>query len=275
MESLLALAKSFHKGFYVYRSKSDCLRVLRATQKLSLPWWNRRCTEFVETLESSIESVTDASFSSGTRQPIIVLEGLDGVGKTLISHTLASKLEGIPLHTPPSEWSDIRPLFLNQDNALLRAFYSGSNYIAASGILHAAQERVVVLDRWWCSTCAMALANQFTTRTLPPEGDAVYEWPSDLPKPNVGFYIFVDEQVRRARIRKRAPEDSEEQRLSAESEMRAAAAEAYRRTHLLHPIEAPNYRAAVNSILAFLTERGILHSGVPFTDSELREISSF
>ncbi|CCW71279.1 unnamed protein product [Phytomonas sp. Hart1] len=275
MEGLHTLANNLHKGLCVYKSKSDCLQVLQATQQLSLPWWNERCTEYVQTLENCIESVTNASFSPGIRYPIIVLEGLDGVGKTLTTQALASKLGGMEQHTPPPAWSDIRPLFRMQDNDISRAFYSGSNYIAAPSILHAAYTQFVIVDRWWCSTCAMGLANQFTTSTLPPDGDAVYEWPSDLSKPDFGFYLFVDEHIRSTRVRRRGNEDSEEQMLSKKSEMRATASEAYRRTHLLHPIEVPNFRAAVNIILAFLKEKGIHHLPVPFSDAEVAEIRPF
>ncbi|KAG5512266.1 hypothetical protein JKF63_07788 [Porcisia hertigi] len=274
MSSIAALARTMHGGTNVYKSRLDCLRVLHAVAQLSPspPWWTPSCSSFVCQVQT-LNTLTRAA--SARKHPVIVLEGLDGTGKTVVAGTLAERLSGVAISTPPLQFAEVRETFRGQDEALARAFYSAANYIAAEGILAAAQSSVVVVDRWWCSTCAMALANCCSWDTLPPRGDAVYHWPKDLPEPDLGFLLCVEEAVRAERIRRRAPEDAEERRLSSNGEMRRVAMEAYRRTNVLTEVDAPTYRIAVNSILQLLSEGGVAHSAVPFTQAELDSIEPF
>ncbi|GET85362.1 hypothetical protein, conserved [Leishmania tarentolae] len=274
MSSIAALARMLHRGTNVYRSRQDCLQVLHALERSSPPpsWWTPHCSHFLRQAESLS---TLASSPSAWRHPVIVVEGLDGTGKTRVARTLAEKLSGVAMGTPPPQFAEIREIFRGQEEAVARAFYAAANYVAAQAILAASQSTVVVVDRWWCSTCAMALANSCTYETLPASGDVVYRWPEDLPVPSAGFLLCVDEEVRVERIRRRAPEDAEERRLSSQSEMRRAAMEAYRRTNILTEVAAPSYRAAVNSILRHLPTSGVTHSAVPFTQAELASIDPF
>lgn len=276
MESAVALARKLGSTYNVYKSHGDCLRVIKAVHDAKPTWWNPRCSQFLHAAEGVRCIRSETASSPPKRHPIILLEGLDGSGKTSITHWLSTKLGGTALCTPPPEWADIRPLYRGEDEGIARAFYSAANYLAADVILATAERApFVVVDRWWCSTCAMALANCLTRTTLPAEGDTVYVWPHDLPRPDVGFFLHVDEAIRIARIRKRAPEDAEERRLSSKSEMRATAAEAYRRTRLLSAVASPTYPIAVNAILAELTRRGIPHNAVPFTAEESAMVKPF
>lgn len=269
MQGVVALASPLHRGTNVYRSKAECLKVLRAVETVRPKWWSSRCTQFLQVVEQSPNAK-----SRGTH-PVVVLEGLDGVGKTHIAKCLSERLRGTARCTPEPEWADVRNDFRCQDECIARAFYCAANYVAAKGIMSAAESSVVIVDRWWCSTCAMALANQCTVETLPVDGDPVYAWPEDLPLPDAGFYLSVDETVRIGRIRKRAPEDAEERRLSAQRSMRATAAEAYQRTHMLTPVGCLTYREAVNSILNALRQQGIQHHAALFTENELKEVRPF
>ncbi|KPA73149.1 hypothetical protein ABB37_10095 [Leptomonas pyrrhocoris] len=280
MKSVVTLANRLHGGTNVYKSRHDCLQVLHAVEALQPAWWNASCSSFLRLTENvkadahpAVE--TGNAASAAQRHAIVVVEGLDGTGKTLVTRTLADKLHGVALSTPPPQFAPIRAAFRDQDEAVARAFYSAANYIAAEDIVTRAQASMVVVDRWWCSTCAMALANKLTVETLPPTDDAVYQWPADLPKPDAGFLLSVEEAVRVARIRKRAPEDAEERRLSSQREMRRAAMEAYARTKMLTVVPAPSYRAAVNAILAALQMKGIGHSAVAFTEEEVKSIAPF
>lgn len=274
MEGTVGLARRLGGTYNVYKSHGDCLQVIRAVHDARPQWWNPRCTEFLKAAEGV--RVCTGGASPPKHGPVILIEGLDGSGKTSIMKWLSEKLDGAAVCTPPPQWADIRPLYRDEDEGVARAFYSVANYMAADEILAAGRGApFVVVDRWWCSTCAMALANQLTRATLPPEGDAVYQWPADLPRPDAGFFLHVDEAIRVARIRKRAPEDAEEQRLSSCSEMRATAAEAYRRTHVLTSIECPTYPVAVNTILVSLTEQGLHHTAIPFTQAEMDAVKPF
>lgn len=277
MSAIASLARALHGGTNVYRSRLDCLKVLHAVAAAPPPWWNSSCTAFVQQTEALTPPGTDPVLAARAAHahPIILIEGLDGTGKTLITRTLAEKLGGVALSTPPPEFATLRESFRGQEEAVARAFYSAANYIAAQHILAASRASAVVVDRWWTSTCAMALANHSTPLTMPPAGDAVYAWPDDLARPDAGFLLCVEEATRVARIRKRAPEDAEERRLSAQLAMRQTAMEAYHRTGMLTDVPAPTYGAAVNAILQHLHDRGLQHSAAPFTRAELDSIAPF
>ncbi|RNF10428.1 UMP-CMP kinase 2, mitochondrial [Trypanosoma rangeli] len=257
----------------VYHSKAACVEFLQAVERLRPSWWTPPCAEFLR----RVECTPTVSVQPGEKI-LVVLEGLDGVGKSVVANSLLEKLGGSAtlLRTPDPGLSDIRKLFREQQEETVRAFYSAANYLAAWDALNAIQERRIVLfDRWWCSTCAMALANRCKLATLPVASDAVYRWPHDLPPFQLGVLLYVDEHIRQARIRQRAPEDAEERRLSAQQEMRAVAMEAYRRFGLLTDVQVATYGVAVNRILALMTEKGLPHSATPFTEEELAEMSPF
>ncbi|CAD2221160.1 UMP-CMP kinase 2, mitochondrial [Angomonas deanei] len=271
MQAVVQYAAPFHRGTNVYRSREACVAVLRMAESARLPWWNDRCSQFVR----EAEGCPLFHGKSGGTFPILSIEGLDGVGKSLVTRTLGEKLGGSVFSTPPSEWNDIRPLYMDEPESVARCFYSASNYMAAVPIEAASHTHPVIVDRWWSSTCAMALANQKTVSELPPSGDEIYRWPEDLLRFDHGYYLHVDEAVRTARIRARAPEQEEEKRLSAKEEMRRTAEEVYNRIHLFTKVETNTYRHAVNFILNDLTKKGLSHRAVLFSDKELNEVKPF
>ncbi|CAG2067603.1 unnamed protein product, partial [Timema podura] len=68
------------------------------------------------------------------KHPFIVLEGLDGSGKTTLSKKLSSKLNAKKMSTPPSCLLTLREKFDTHPIALRRAYYALGNYIAAAEI---------------------------------------------------------------------------------------------------------------------------------------------
>ncbi|KAF8296533.1 putative UMP-CMP kinase, mitochondrial [Trypanosoma cruzi] len=257
----------------VYHSKKACVEALRAVERLQPSWWTPPCSEFLHRVEQ-----TPTVTAQPNQKTLIVLEGIDGVGKSLVAQSLIERLgdSAVLIRTPHPDLNGIRETFRAQTEETARAFYSAANYLAAWDAFHATKERkVVVFDRWWCSTCAMALANSCRLAALPAAGDAVYQWPQDLPPFQLGALLYVEEHIRQARIRQRAPEDAEERRLSAQQEMREVAMEAYRRFGLLNEVNVATYGVAVNRILDLMTEKGLPHSATPFSAEELAALRQF
>lgn len=255
----------------VFHSKEACLRVLQAAERQRQSWWTPQCSEFLRRVEC-----TPIVSTPPHKKTLILLEGMDGVGKSRVARTLVDRLgaEARMIATPDPAFADIRKIFRAQTEELSRAFHSAANYIAAWDAFHATDQRsFVVFDRWWCSTCAMALANSCTLTTFDEIGDSVFEWPSDLPRPDMAVLLYVDEHIRRERIRQRAPEDAEERRLSAMQEMREVTMRAYRRFGLFEDVYALTYATAVNKILQLMLEKGLHHHATPFTEKELAEIT--
>jgi len=143
------------------------------------------------------------------KNPLIILEGLDGSGKSAMSRRLASKISAEKCSTPPESIKHLRTFFDNHSE-LRTAFYSLGNYIAALEISCILTEKPVVVDRFWHSTTAYALAQEVANDpnklSLPQVEDDIYKWPSDLLKPDIVILLNVSEEVRLERHSRRHPE---------------------------------------------------------------------
>jgi UMP-CMP kinase 2 len=74
--------------------------------------------------------------------------------------------------------------------------------------------------RFWSSTAACAIADEVRDKNLqlPTKGDAVYNWPSDLTKPDIVLFLNVNETVRNIRHKGRNTTNTyEEQQLAKDS----------------------------------------------------------
>ncbi|GLV38635.1 hypothetical protein CBL_05634 [Carabus blaptoides fortunei] len=170
---------------------------------------------------------------AGKKYPLIVLEGLDGCGKSTATKRLSKTLDAVLFSTPPPCLSSIRSEFDKPEYTDVRAaFYSLGNYIAAMQISVMLQTRPVVLDRFWHSTAAYALAQYVCDhpgKEIPAEGDSIYKWPDDLMKPNVTAYLCVSEVQRLQRIKGRPELTSQEHLLENEQKFRLDVIHAYGR----------------------------------------------
>jgi len=132
--------------------------------------------------------------------PFIVIEGLDGSGKSKLSEYLADKLELDLLRTPPPRIHHLKEFFDQQIEPIRRAFYSFGNYLAAQTVSRSKFDHGIVMDRYFHSTAAYALAHELSSHASPGETTmADYNWPDDLLKPNVVLFLVVSEEVRRQR----------------------------------------------------------------------------
>ncbi|XP_066138183.1 UMP-CMP kinase 2, mitochondrial-like [Euwallacea fornicatus] len=140
------------------------------------------------------------------RYPLIVLEGLDGSGKTSMSQKLAKEWGAQKWLTPPESIRFLRDYF-DRNIELKSAYYSLGNYIAALEVSYQLNKKPVLLDRFWHSTTAYALAqavaNEPQRLKLPDAEDEIYKWPADLLKPQKVIFLNVSEQVRLERHSKR------------------------------------------------------------------------
>ncbi|KDR18976.1 UMP-CMP kinase 2, mitochondrial-like [Zootermopsis nevadensis] len=178
--------------------------------------------------------------------PFIVLEGLDGSGKTTMARKLTNKLSGQTMLTPPTCLHLLRSYFDDQPVGLRRAYYGLGNYIAAREVERLVQSCPVVMDRFWHSTAAWAIADEVRDKSLwlPPASDPIYNWPEDLTKPNIVLFLGLDETVRTARHKGRNTTDTdEEQQLAKDGLFRETIIEAYKRIAGVHLVEidASNY----------------------------------
>uniref|UniRef100_A0A8B9M8Q8 UMP-CMP kinase 2, mitochondrial n=1 Tax=Accipiter nisus TaxID=211598 RepID=A0A8B9M8Q8_9AVES len=145
--------------------------------------------------------------------PVVVLEGLDATGKTTVTQSVKDTLNGILLRSPPACISQWRTIFDDEPAPIKRAFYAAGNYILASEIAKASTQAPVIVDRYWHSTAAYAVATEVDGKVqdLPPAHDEVYQWPEDLLKPDLVLLLTVDPEERVQRLQRRGLEKTKEE----------------------------------------------------------------
>lgn len=134
------------------------------------------------------------------RGKFIVIEGLDGVGKTTTIDRLAERLHAAKLKTPPDNITAIREQCANSSTPQLRYhYYMLGNYLVAEEVkaLLAAGQNVVV-DRFYAST----MAYMWGFGRLPFDNT---DWPTNLLTPD---YTFVLNLPRESRINRLAARTS-------------------------------------------------------------------
>ena len=164
----------------------------------------------------------------------IVLEGLDGVGKSTAILGLADKLGARVMHTPPDSMLGFRSHFddISPENRERRnAYYEVGNFLAGVEMRNAVSEgKSVVMDRYYASTVAYRVG-RCGVDPLPPAGDIVYELPPSLPRPKFMVVLTLPEAARIARraARTDVAETPEEVVLRMKPHIAERINEAYRR----------------------------------------------
>jgi thymidylate kinase len=185
----------------------------------------------------------------------IVVEGLDGVGKSTLVEALAARLHAVAMSSPPASMRGFRPHFDGLDGAERRAFYSVANFVAGADMERGVQAgRTVVMDRYFATTVAYQLAQ--SEAPLPPPGNVAYAWPALLPRPMHMVLLTLPEPDRLARraARTAVAETGEEAELRRRPDVPLAINEAYRRLGCTEVALAADdgVEAAVDKVLAAL-----------------------
>ena len=279
-QPLLDLAHSRSgDGLCVYRSRAAVVEVLDAVAATGPVWWTDECAKFVEDVRASpagrslLSQPSAAAGDAAARPPIVLAEGLDGVGKTTVTKNLADKLGGVLVRTPDPELDPVRGRFRVAEEVLARAFYAGANYLAAEHIadMVVKQNKAVVIDRWWASTAAMAIANVTDEAAAADALAKVGAWPEDLPRYDLGVLLDVGEDVRLKRMAGRGDTNVEEAKLAQDRHLRKRAMAAYKALgpRPLEPTIVHTYMIAVNCIIDRLARMEAANGADPATDLEV------
>ena len=139
----------------------------------------------------------------------IVLEALDGVGKTTLAQSLAHRVGGRAMNTPGRQLRQVSGAVLQGLGAHQEArclFY------AASVLARGAEARrimdagvSVVMDRYWLSTVSYARARGVTA--------ALTEVESLIPVPDLTIVLVLDEEERRRRLQGRGYTEADRETL--------------------------------------------------------------
>ncbi|KAG7224204.1 hypothetical protein INR49_019939 [Caranx melampygus] len=193
----------------------------------------KKCGDIIPEAKSVLELLPGgAEARSKPDFPVIVIEGLDATGKTTLTESLRDALGAALLRSPPQCLSPWRARFDKEPPLIRRAFYALGNYITAEQIGQEGMKTPVIVDRFWHSTAAYAIATAVSgpSSNLPAEGSEVYRWPSDLLQPSLVVLLTLDPEERKRRLRDRGQgKTEEEQELDHNRLFRLRVEEAYGR----------------------------------------------
>jgi len=151
---------------------------------------------------------SNQNLSLNPQNHCVVIEGLDGTGKSTLVKALSIKLGFEAYKTPPSSVSHIRPLFDDSktNRSVSRAFYACANYICSDEIIRISKP--CVIDRFYASTSCYTLAANSKQASIQS-----FKWPDDLVVPTLILYLNLSEEERRKRLSKRGEDYTENEAL--------------------------------------------------------------
>lgn len=135
-----------------------------------------------------------------TSYPFIVLEGLDGTGKSTVSRLVAEKIGAIHVSTPMEPYASSRPKFREETWNALESFefYLEAVSDASGKIKELCVVRPVICDRYVASTYAY-----HTGMGLDPEKAMKMIREADLFQPTIGFQLDGTDAVLSKRLAER------------------------------------------------------------------------
>jgi thymidylate kinase len=188
--------------------------------------------------EEELRVAARATAAVATVAKAVVVEGLDGVGKTTASKQLAARLNAVWLKTPPEEMAAWRPHYDAQPEEVRRCFYQLGNVIVSRRLRLASARESFVLDRFWPSTYAYSAAHLAVSPTS--GATVVGSWPQFLVQPNLIVLLTLPEEERLQRLSTRHDGAAlgEERLLQRDPAYRQRVLECYRRIPHLVEVDA-------------------------------------
>uniref|UniRef100_A0A3B1IC03 UMP-CMP kinase 2, mitochondrial n=1 Tax=Astyanax mexicanus TaxID=7994 RepID=A0A3B1IC03_ASTMX len=192
------------------------------------------CRDIIPESKEVLEIVNQQleAYRRDIRFPVVVIKGLDATGKTTLTESLQQALGATLLKSPPQCLAAFRQRFDSEPPLIRRAFYALGNYITAAQIARESLQRPVIVDRYWHSTAAYAIATAVSgaVEKLPALGSEIYEWPSDLLQPSLVLLLTVSPRERLRRLQGRGLGQTEEEtQLEVNDLFRQKVDEAYKR----------------------------------------------
>lgn len=126
------------------------------------------------------------------RKPFIVIEGNQRTSRKTVGKKLARIMQGSFLENPPKCLFHLRNYF-GPGSPLRRPYFALSMY--ASGLI--AQRIIirypVIMNGYWLDQAAFSISRAYLNVSLPAEESGIFDWPRDLAKPDIIFFINTPE----------------------------------------------------------------------------------
>uniref|UniRef100_A0A1B6EE08 Uncharacterized protein n=1 Tax=Clastoptera arizonana TaxID=38151 RepID=A0A1B6EE08_9HEMI len=141
--------------------------------------------ELLQRYQDSIKRWEDRAKSNRNHQIFIVVEGINPHNRKVAAQLLAQKLSGKFLANPAR--TGVGPIL--DDQKVRKAFHALNKYTAANYVRAISLYQPVVLVRYWFDHATFIMAKRFGDKNLPPSNSSIYQFPEDLLKPNITFFL--------------------------------------------------------------------------------------
>lgn len=143
----------------------------------------------------------------------ILIEGLDGTGKTSVVKALVDRIkkgsskDAITMKTPLKSIQGIRDYCVNQNPHMREGYYMTGNYLVSELIkCNISNGNTVVIDRYYPSTEAYIVGKDLSKDVSTFDS----KWPEFLLKPDFMFILISSNELRKKRIVDRGDMNAEE-----------------------------------------------------------------
>lgn len=188
-------------------SIEDAIKVIKREQDRT-----HKVRELLDIYYNHISTSSEVK-PKGPKYPYIVLEGIDYSGRQGMALHLANSFGGEFIENPPLSIRHYYPSLLIHTSEFRRAFFVLGHYMAAHSAKQLIYRKPVFMDRCWHNIAAFCIAKTFSrNRTkLPLPQSPIYQWPSDLFKPDLIFFLKITRRMVIKCVRDKAQLDDKKQ----------------------------------------------------------------
>lgn len=121
------------------------------------------------------------------RWPFITIEAFHKPLRTILAGKLATRLAGRMVYLTEQAFKKYK-VENNTEVVARRGLYALLSYLTAWKLRSVLQDSFAIVAGFWLDQASFNIARVFN-ETLPPERSLVYQWPYDLLKPDLVFYV--------------------------------------------------------------------------------------
>jgi hypothetical protein len=191
-EEASVLSSGSYKAKFSYRTFESAFLVLTLTRKQDARLQdNPSIQAFYEHLEKAMHF--DFSARSYAGKTVVTVEGLEGSGKSTMLGHIAMHCQNVQIISPRSipTVGPVLSTFMTLPEPICRAFLCAVNYIIAYEIVHSPYSAFLV-ENYHHAVCARAVATAVSsTEDISALVGSVFEWPFDLPQPELVILCII------------------------------------------------------------------------------------
>lgn len=150
---------------------------------------NNHVTKLLDSFHSRCPNIADdvEEIPVQERAPFIAIECIHTKTRTIVTQKLSHKVRGSILFSPPT-FMRMGGMKFNRTHLMRRSFFTMGNY-ATGYMARTNPVRIpLITSGYWLDQAVYRVARTFGNN-LPPENSPVYNWPNNLHRPDLHFFL--------------------------------------------------------------------------------------